>query len=107
VKVLLFNHKLMRVFRTLVFAKSSYLPNYATPFVLWKLVLHFEPEQEKVEFLFDKYNRRNFFGLIKHRLQFNHDFARTSKKDLKFMDEILGLLVDNLIQSVNSALSIS
>jgi len=102
---LLFNHTLMRVFRTLVFSKSSYLPNYATPFILWKLIVHLEPELEKVEFLFDKYNGKNFFGFIKHRLQFNHDFARTSKKDLKLMDEILGLLVDNLTQSVNRALS--
>lgn len=104
---LLFNHTLMRVFRTLVFSKSSYLPNYATPFILWKLIVYFEPELEKMEFLFDKYNKKNFFGFIKHRLQFNHDFARTSKKDLKLMDEILGLLVDNLTQSVNSALSTS
>jgi len=102
---LLFNHTLMRVFRTLVFSKSSYLPNYATPFILWNLLVHLEPELEKVEFLFHKYNDKNFFGFIKHRLQFNHDFARTSKKDLKLMDEILGLLVDNLTQSVNRALS--
>jgi len=102
---LLFNHTLMRVFRTLVFSKSSYLPNYATPFILWKLIVHLEPELEKVEFLFDKYNKKNFFGFIKHRLQFNHDFARTSKKDMKLMDEILVLLVDNLSQSVNKALS--
>lgn len=104
---LLFNHTLMRVFRTLVFSKSSYLPNYATPFILWKLIVHLEPELEKVEFLFDKYNNKNFFGSIKHRLQFNHDFARTSKKNLKLMDEILVLLVGNLTQSVNSALSTS
>lgn len=102
---LLFNHTLMRVFRTLVFSKSSYLPNYATPFILWKLIVHLEPQLEKVELLFDKYNGKNFFGFIKHRLQFNHDFARTSKKDLKLMDEILGLLVNNLTQSVNRALS--
>lgn len=104
---LLFNHTLMRVFRTLVFSKSSYLPNYATPFILWKLIVHLEPELEKVEFLFGKYNEKNFFGFIKHRLQFSHDFARASKKDLKLMDEILGLLVDSLTQSVNKVLSAS
>ncbi len=104
---LLFNHTLMRVFRTLVFSKSSYLPNYATPFILWKLIVHFEPKLETIEFLFNKYNNKNFFGFVKHRLQFNHDFTRTTKKDLKLMDEILGLLVDNLTKSVNKALSTS
>lgn len=67
--------------------------------------MHLEPELEKVEFLFDKYNGKNFFGFIKHRLQFNHDFARTSKKNLKLMDEILGVMVNNLTQSVNKVLS--
>ena len=43
----LFGKSILRIFRTFVFSKLSYLPNYLPAFSLWKLCVFAEPELEK------------------------------------------------------------
>ncbi len=92
----LFYQSIMRIFRTYIFSKSTYLPNFLHPFSLWKLCLYFEPGLEKLEFLFEKLNGEKFFNKMHHHLGFHHDHSVISKDKLKIMDEILHLLIEEL-----------
>lgn len=98
----LFYQSIMRILRTYIFSKSTYLPNFLHPFSLWKLCLHFEPKLGKLEFLFEKLSDENFFNVMNHHLSFHHDHSRISKDKLKIMDEILILLLRELEASIQS-----
>lgn len=98
----LFYQSVMRIFRTYIFSKSTYLPNFLHPFSLWKLCLHFEPKLEKLEFLFEKLSDENFFNVMNHHLSFHHDHSRISKDELKIMDEILSSLLNDMEVSLKA-----
>lgn len=98
----LFYQSVMRIFRTYIFSKSTYLPNFLHPFSLWKLSLHFEPKLGNLEFLFEKLSNENFFKVMNHHLSFHHDHSRISKDKLKTMDEILHSLLAELEVSIKA-----
>ncbi len=56
----LFGKSVLRIFRTLVYSKLGYLPNYLPAFNLWKLCVYADPRLEKLEYLFEKLSRENF-----------------------------------------------
>ncbi len=92
----LFSKSVLRIFRTFVFSKLSYLPNYLPAFSLWKLCVFAEPELEKLEYLFEKLSGKDFFKEINSHLLFHHDLSRLTEKKLQVMDEILRLLLKKL-----------
>ena len=92
----LFSKSVLRIFRTFVFSKLSYLPNYLPAFILWKLCVFAEPELEKLEYLFEKLSGKDFFKEINSHLLFHHDLSRLTEKKLLIMDEILRLLLKKL-----------
>nr|WP_321485574.1 hypothetical protein [uncultured Draconibacterium sp.] len=92
----LFSKSVLRIFRTFVFSKLSYLPNYLPAFSLWKLCVFAEPELEKVEFLFEKCSGENFFRELDNHNQFSHGISLLSGEKLLIMDEILRLLLKEL-----------
>ena len=89
----LFSISVLRIFRTFVFSKLSYLPNYLPAFSLWMLCVFPEPELEKVEFLFEKCSGENFFRELDNHNQFSHGISLLSGEKLQVMDEILRLLL--------------
>ena len=92
----LFSKSVLRIFRTFVFSKLSYLPNYLPAFILWKLCVFAEPELEKLEYLFEKLSGKDFFKEINSHLLFHHDLSRLTEKKLQVMDKILRLLLKKL-----------
>jgi hypothetical protein len=98
----LFSKSLLRIFRTFVFSKLSYLPHYLSAFNLWKLCVHAEPKLQNIEFLFEKLNRENFFKKIGHYTRFHHDISCLHEEELLIMDEILNLLLQELDAAVIS-----
>ena len=92
----LFGKSVLRIYRTFVFSKLSYLPNYLPAFSLWKLCVFAEPELEKVEFLFEKCSGENFFRELDNHNQFSHGISLLSGEKLLIMDEILRLLLKKL-----------
>ena len=92
----LFSKSALRIFRTFVFSKLSYLPNYLPAFSLWMLCVFAEPELEKLEYLFEKLSGIDFFKEINSHLLFHHDLSRLTEKKLQVMDEILRLLLKKL-----------
>ena len=92
----LFGKSVLRIYRTFVFSKLSYLPNYLPAFSLWMLCVFAEPELEKLEYLFEKLSGIDFFKEINSHLLFHHDLSRLTEKKLQVMDEILRLLLKKL-----------
>ena len=92
----LFGKSILRIFRTFVFSKLSYLPNYLPAFSLWKLCVFAEPELEKLEFLFEKCSGESFFRELDNHNQFSHGISLLSGEKLLIMDEILRLLLKKL-----------
>ena len=92
----LFSKSVLRIFRTFVFSKLSYLPNYLPAFSLWKLCVFAEPELEKLEFLFEKCSGESFFRELDNHNQFSHGISLLSGEKLLIMDEILRLLLKKL-----------
>ena len=92
----LFGKSVLRVFRTFIFAKLSYLPNYLPAFNLWKLCVYAEPELEKVEFLFEKCSGEDFFKEVNSHANFYHSISLLTEEKLLIMDEILKLLLQKL-----------
>ncbi|RKD86409.1 hypothetical protein [Mangrovibacterium diazotrophicum] len=88
----LFGKSMLRIFRTFVFARLSYLPNYLSAGSLWKLCLYAEPRLEKMEFLFEKLGGDRFFQILAHINRFHHDISRMTEEKLELMDEILMIL---------------
>ena len=93
----LFSKSVLRIFRTLVYSKLSYLPNYLPAFNLWKLCLYAEPRLKKMEYLFEKLNGEDFFKGVAYHSRFHHDLSRLTEKKLQIMDEILNALLYELI----------
>ncbi|MBW8323659.1 MAG: hypothetical protein K0M50_02730 [Prolixibacteraceae bacterium] len=92
----LFGKCVMRIFRTLVYSKLSYLPHYLSAYNLWKLCVYAEPKLEKLEYLFEKLNGVNFFKDVDHHTRFHHDVSRLTEKKLMIADEILNTLLKEL-----------
>ena len=92
----LFSKSILRIFRTLVYSKLSYLPNYLPAFNLWKLCVYAEPRLEKMEYLFEKLNGEDFFKEIAYHIRFHHDVSRLTEKKLLIVDEILNTLLTEL-----------
>ena len=89
----LFSKSVLRIFRTLVYAKLSYLPNYLPAFTLWKFCIYADPGLEKLEYLFEKLSGEDFFKEINKGNHFHHDLSRLTEKKLLIMDEILNTLL--------------
>ena len=92
----LFSKSVLRIFRTLVYSKLSYLPNYLPAFTLWKLCIYADPELEKLEYLFEKLSGEDFFKEMNKGNHFHHDLSRLTEKKLLIMDEILNSLLKEL-----------
>lgn len=92
----LFSKSILRIFRTLVFSKLSYLPHYLPAYNLWKLCVYAEPRLEKLEYLFEKLSGEDFFKEVNHCTFFHHDLSRLSEKKLLIADEILTTLLQVL-----------
>jgi hypothetical protein len=92
----LFSKSILRIFRTLVYSKLSYLPNYLLVYNLWKLCVYADPNLEKLEYLFEKLSGENFFKEVNKRTLFHHDLSWLTEKKLLIMDEILNALVHEL-----------
>jgi hypothetical protein len=92
----LFSKSVLRIFRTLVYAKLSYLPNYLPAFTLWKLCVYADPGLEKLEYLFEKLSGEDFFKEVNKGNHFHHDLSRLTEKKLLIMDEILNTLLKEL-----------
>ena len=92
----LFGKSILRLFRTFIYSKLSYLPNYFPAFTLWKLCVYAEPKLEKAEFLFEKCSGESFFRELDTHNQFYHGISLLSEEKLFVMDEILRLLLESL-----------
>ncbi len=92
----LFSKSILRIFRTLVYSKLSYLPNYLPAFNLWKLCVYAEPRLEKLEYLLEKLSGEDFFKEVNKGTSFHHDLSRLTEKKLLIMDEILNALLQEI-----------
>jgi hypothetical protein len=92
----LFSKSVLRIFRTLVYSKLSYLPNYLPAYNLWKLCVHADPNLEKIEYLFEKLSGKDFFKEVNKGNLFHHDLSRLTEKKLLIMDEILNALLHEI-----------
>ena len=92
----LFSKSVLRIFRTMVYSKLSYLPNYLPAFTLWKLCVYADPELERLEYLFEKLSGEDFFKEVNKGNHFHHDLSRLTEKKLLVMDEILNILATEL-----------
>jgi len=92
----LFSKSVLRIFRTLVYSKLSYLPNYLPAFTLWKLCVYADPGLEKLEYLFEKLSGNDFFKEVNKGNLFHHDLSRLTEKKLLIMDEILNALLHEI-----------
>jgi hypothetical protein len=97
----LFSKSVLRIFRTLVYGKLSYLPNYLPAFTLWKLCVFADPGFEKLEYLFEKLSGEDFFKEVNKGNHFHHDLSRLTEKKLLIMDEILNTLLTELNTTFN------
>lgn len=78
----LFSKSILRIFRTLVYSKLSYLPNYLPAFNLWKLCVYAESGLKKLEYLFEKLSGEDFFKEVNKCALFHHDLSRLTEKKL-------------------------
>ena len=92
----LFSKSVLRIFRTLVYSKLSYLPNYLPAFTLWKLCIYADSGLEKLEYLFEKLSGEDFFKEVNNGNHFHHDLSRLIEKKLLVMDEIINALLHEL-----------
>jgi hypothetical protein len=92
----LFGKSILRIFRTLVYSKLSYLPNHLPAFNLWKLCIYSDPGLEKLEYLFEKLSGAEFFKEMNKGTLFHHDLSRITEKKLLIMDEIITTLLKEL-----------
>ncbi|MFA7449139.1 MAG: hypothetical protein WCY77_11945 [Weeksellaceae bacterium] len=92
----LFSKSVLRIFRTLVYSKLSYLPNYLPAFTLWKLCTYADPGFEKLEYLFEKLNGADFFKEVTYHTRFHPELSRLTEQKLLVADEILNTLLKEL-----------
>ena len=97
----LFSKSVLRIFRTLVYSKLSYLPNYLSAYTLWKLCVYADPRLEKLECPFEKLSGEDFFKEVNKGNHFHHDLSRLTEKKLLIMDEILNTLLKELNTTFN------
>ncbi len=88
----LFSNAVLRIFRTYVFAGTSYLPNYLSAYNLWMLCLYAQPNIKKLEYLFEKLSGDSFFKEVDYNSRFQHRLSRLTGEKLLVMDEILNVL---------------
>jgi hypothetical protein len=98
----LFGKSVLRIFRTFVFSKLSYLPNYLPAFNLWKLCVYADPKLENVEYLFEKCSGEDFFKEVDSHTEFYHGISRLAEEKLLIMVEILQLLLQKLESACTS-----
>jgi len=92
----LFSKSIIRIFRTLIFSKQSYLPHYLSAYNLWKLCVYADPRLEMFEYLFEKLSGNDFFKEVNQRTLFHHDLSRLTEKKLLIMDEIIITLLQEI-----------
>ncbi len=92
----LFGKSVLRILRTLVYAKLSYLPNYLPAFNLWKLCVYADPGLEKLEYFFEKLSGADFFKEVTYHSRFHHDLSRLTEQKLVVADEVLNTLLKEL-----------
>jgi hypothetical protein len=92
----LFGKSVLRIFRTLVYSKQSYLPNYLPAFNLWNLCTYADPGLEKLEYLFEKLSGKDFFKEVTYHSRFHHELSRLTEQKLLIADEILNTLLKEL-----------
>ena len=97
----LFSKSILRIFRTLVYSKLSYLPNYLPAFNLWNLCVYADPGLKKLEYLFEKLSGNDFLKEVNKHTLFHHDLSRLTEKKLLIMDEI----INSLLKELNTAFS--
>ncbi len=95
----LFGKSVLRILRTLVYSKLSYLPNYLPAYTLWKLCVFADSRLEKLEYLFEKLSGADFFKEVTYHTRFHHDLSRLTEQKLLATDEILNIL----LKEVNTA----
>ncbi|WP_321995999.1 hypothetical protein [Draconibacterium orientale] len=89
----IFGRAVLRILRTIIYSKLSYLPNYLPAFNLWKLCVYAEPKLDKIEFLFEKCSGENFFAELGNYNRFYHGISLLTVEKLSVMDEILKFLL--------------
>ncbi len=92
----LFGKSVLRIFRTFIYSRLSYQPNYLPAYNLWKLCVYAEPKLETAEFLFEKCSGENFFKEIDCSIQFYHGISLLTEEKLFVIDEILRLMLKEL-----------
>jgi hypothetical protein len=97
----LFSKSVLRIFRTLVYSKLSYLPNYLPAFTFWKLCVYADLRLEKLEFLFEKLSGADFFKEVTFHTRFHHNLSRLTEQKLLVADEILNTLLKELNTAFN------
>jgi hypothetical protein len=103
----MFGKSVLRIFRSLVYLKLGYQPNYLPAFNLWKLCVYADPKLEKLEYLFEKLSGEDFFKEVAYHIRFHHDVSRLTEKKLLIMDEILNTLLKELNTTFNMVASSS
>ncbi|WP_297095042.1 hypothetical protein [uncultured Draconibacterium sp.] len=107
----LFGRAVLRILRTFIYSKLSYLAHYLPASNFWRLCVYAEPRLEKMEFLFEKCSGENFFTELGNYNRFYHGISMLTTDKLFFMDEILQLLQQKLeaayfvIKDINSDVS--
>lgn len=89
----LFGKSVLRILRSLVYSKLSYLPNHLPTFNLWELCVFADPGLEKLEYLFEKLSGADFFKEVTYHTRFHHDLSRLTEQKLLVADEILNTLL--------------
>jgi len=89
---LLFSHTFLRVLQVICFARLSYHPLHSSLQTVWLLCLYGSPELAKMEFLFYKLHKDQFFPTVARSLHYNMKMSVLTKGGLKIQDEILKVL---------------
>lgn len=97
----MFVKSVLRIFRTLIYSKLGYLPNYLPTVNLWKLCVYADPKLEKLEYLFEKLSGEDFFKEVAYHFRFHHDLSRLTEKKLLVADEISNTLLKELNKAFN------
>src|SRR5690606_28513682 len=89
----MFSTALLRAFRTFIYAKLSYRPNYISAHNLWMLCLYAQPNLIKIEYLFEKLSDGSFFKDVDCQTKFHHRHSIIPEEKALIMDEILNVFI--------------
>src|SRR5690606_6609810 len=92
----IFSTALLRAFRTFLYAKVSYRPNYLSAHNLWMLCLYAQPNLKKMEYLFEKVSDDDFFKDVDCQTKFHHRQSIIPEEKALIMDEILNVLKNDV-----------